>query len=289
MKINYLPGLRPKANVMVDGVDIGVGGTEMTPKLWNHIKQKIMSSKNGFKLDISLRENSNGQIGYMGIRIVGSERAACSFRAPYYQNLFSIMDVMKSNVIDQDALAQYRVWKYVEYRQGNKSFAVSITVTMMVLLRLSKHIWKRQQGGANTNCVYFRSDWGTFTVSDKENEQKGVKWDSKSNTSLASFRGALKELFGEKSLEAYTSFAIFELPQTTRQYVVNNETTEGEWCKHVFDWFHSPHLQVMSKTGIDYSKSRNRCQSEHSMILSSDPHYLRASTIAASGINKPSY
>lgn len=74
---------------MVDGVDIVVGGTEMTPKLWNHIKQRLMSSKDGLKLDISLRENSNSRIGYMGIRIAGSERDACSFRAPYYQNLFS--------------------------------------------------------------------------------------------------------------------------------------------------------------------------------------------------------
>lgn len=95
---------------------------------------------------------------------------------------------------------------------------------------------------AKTTCVYFRSEWGSFTVSDKENKQKSVKWDSKSNTSIASFRGALKKLFGEKGQEAYTSFAIFELPQTTRKYVMNKETTKEEWRKHVFDWFHSPHL-----------------------------------------------
>jgi len=45
----------------------------------------------------------------------------------------------------------------------------------------------------------------------------------------------LKILFGEKGRVASTSFVIFELPQTTRKYVVNKETTEEEWRKHVFD------------------------------------------------------
>ena len=58
----------------------------------------------------------------MGIRIVGSERDACSFRAPYYQSLFSTMEVMKNNVIDRDVFAQYWIWKNAEYGQENKSF-----------------------------------------------------------------------------------------------------------------------------------------------------------------------
>jgi len=141
-----------------------------------------MSSKDGLKLDIFLRENPNSQIGYMGIRIVGSEQDTCPFRAPYYQNLFSTMEVMKSNVIDRDVLAQSRVWKNTEYRQENKSFVVVNYSDYDGAPQTRKTYMEETAAGANTNCVYFRSEWGTFTVSDKEDKEKRSKWDSKSNT-----------------------------------------------------------------------------------------------------------
>jgi hypothetical protein len=89
---------------------------------------------------------------------------------------------MKSNVIDRDVLAQYRVWKNTEYRQENKSFVVVNYSNYDGAPQTLKIYMEETAAEANTNCVYFCSEWGTFTVSDKEGKQKRSKWDSKSNT-----------------------------------------------------------------------------------------------------------
>jgi len=146
---------------------------------------------------------------------------------------------------------EIRVWKNAEYREENKP-SVVVQHDAGDAGQFLKTYMEEETAEADANCVYYRHELEKFTIIDRGNQQNSIKWDHKSSFSLGSFRQALKKLF-DKSRGLRTTFAIFE-SGTIRKYVVNKETTEEEWRKHIYDWFHHSELQVMRSVGIDYCK-----------------------------------
>lgn len=254
------PEPRPRDSVHVRGFNLGVGGLEFVENsLWEWIKKELKSANTALQLDITLLpmetpKVTSGPVSVgTAIRMVGNKHVSTP-NTSYWRKLADEIYIMSERYLNYGKNpALFRVWEDAEARRRNGKSAI----IKYSPIDKTEDALKDFFGGVFPPIIWFRPEWGPFTIQDVDSPNAMFQWDSRPDQSLRSFRNALGDIWTDP--ESRASFCITEMKASGDRdfrYIVTKDTTEDEWRLFVFDWLHGENLAVKRNIKADYSKLR---------------------------------
>ena len=265
---------RPACNVLIgrvsggidkknqsEGVDIGFGGMEVTPELWQRVKKDTKSilskatndAPRGLWYYVEVIDHAMLDNNVIGIRLVGNHGFAHTVVGDFDRMMSEIIDLGENNVADRHLPTNFRIWRSAEHREALEDGKILRFGERDADIEALEDWFNSSE--EPTDCVHYRPEWSTFKLvrSDGE-ESESLPWDSEKAWTLDRFRGALRKLFQDlKPNFEEQSIDIYD-PQSDRRFVLASNTTEKEWRKHAYDWFSTSRLQVRVIPDLKYSK-----------------------------------
>ncbi|KAL2061168.1 hypothetical protein VTL71DRAFT_7441 [Oculimacula yallundae] len=281
MLVHYPLGtLRPAQNVQIT-TDLGYGGMEITEEFWEDIVREAESSSAHVVVKTGIPQASTEIGEEMGIRIAGSHKYRTFKRGDFEELAQGIRELSQSEVFDRATNLtstrplRFTAWLSAEERENgvshytdHRAFYYNDDEGMpnqngRGLVDALRHwfAFDHDHGKKRTNCIWFRPSWSKFTVVDNsptdhggmQIERANQTWAAMFDATLESFRTTLGLLWDDNDREFTDNFEI-HIPQGNQRFVINNQTTEDQWRKHVFDCFHDDTLIVQKSDGVNYER-----------------------------------
>ncbi|KAH6720987.1 hypothetical protein BKA61DRAFT_510071, partial [Leptodontidium sp. MPI-SDFR-AT-0119] len=273
MLVHYpLGSLRPPQSVNFN-TDLGYGGMEITQDFWDTITGYFSRySDQAFTVCGNIPPASTDLSKGMGIRLAGTHRYG-TFQPRDFTGLAKALRELSQAVIFDKAQnytsppTTFRAWYTAENRENNVDSHIFYyddndpNAPRSMALEDSLKAWFQSESiRKSTNCIWFRPEWKQFTIIDDSTSDLGdmdvdhtnETWDATVDSSLDSFRDMLVMLYGDGDDDYPENFEII-IPRTNQRFVINRQTTEDSWRKHVFDYFHHNTLIVKRSDGIPCS------------------------------------
>ncbi|KAH7400196.1 hypothetical protein BKA64DRAFT_707882 [Cadophora sp. MPI-SDFR-AT-0126] len=260
---------RPAQDVTLLNTPLGFGGMEVTEQFYNAVNKKIDNyNADGFAVCESLPPPGLALAEDVGIRLPGTERYSTFQRGDFCGLARAIRELSRTVLLDHDdsdkpALSlpdQFRVWISAADREGDgKSRLFDYAHSGDIPGALESWI-QSEDITESVRCIWFRPEWKHFTVTEQittdtadmdmdDNQGQTFQWDATEDATLQSFRTAFSTL-SEHGDDLFTENFEIIVAKRNQRFVVNSSTTEDEWRKHIFDYFHNNELRVILNDGI---------------------------------------
>jgi len=252
---------RPRGNVIIGNEnrqeDIGYGGMELSPGLWELVKKDIKEEKS---LEYSFHIENHGGLDDVGIRLVGSDRSGQAPASNYHKIQHEILQMTRnfttSGVQGTGIPENYMVWKTAEAREmiqdGNSNGLIPYFPEKDGVAQLKTFLEDERRRPGNTSCIWFRPFRPWIYVINADTPDKSVQFGA-SSPSIGRFRRSLAKLFG-LSVQEYTgAFEIYE-PYSNLRFIVSENAMGRDFQKDVFDWIRSSSIHVRRIDGLPCSK-----------------------------------
>ncbi|CZT44414.1 uncharacterized protein RSE6_04577 [Rhynchosporium secalis] len=271
MLVHYPLGtLRPAQDInLMTG--LGFGGIELNEEFWTSIVKSVQAAPGGVIGISDVPEGSKSLEKEIGVRIAGSPRYQTFERKDFESLARAIRQLSEVEVshkpqnLTSTAPTSFKAWFQPEDRENASNGCEfyyddydNTTASGKNLTESLRNWFRMEEEGKYTNCIWFRPEWKKFTIIDNtptddggmQIERANEEWDVVSHSkTLESFRAMLGILWDDDTPGLTENFEI-HVPQGDQRFVIDDQTTEDQWRKHVFDYFHDNTLIVQPNNGI---------------------------------------
>ncbi|KAG4441738.1 hypothetical protein IFR05_002781 [Cadophora sp. M221] len=270
MLVHYpLGSLRLPQNVDFN-TDLGYGGMEITQDFWDTITRYFSHYPDqAFTVCGNIPPPSTDISKGVGIRLAGTHRYGIIEQGDYSGLAETVRQLSRAVIFDNaqnqsPSPTTFRAWFTAENRENNVDSHIFYyddndphSPSSMTLEDSLKAWFQSESIAKSTNCIWFRPEWKLFTVIDNTTSDLGdmdvdhtsETWDATADSSLDSFRDMLDTLFNDGDEDYPENFEI-TIPGANQRFVINRQTTQDSWRKHIFDYFHGNTLIVKRSDGI---------------------------------------
>ena len=241
-------------SVIINGVDVGFGGMQITPSLWEMVKKHYTAYTSAPILQVTVKNRapSSTDSQMIGVRLVGSEHYAEVEAGNFEAMMKEALMGLNPWLADHKNPGQFRIWRSASDREAGENprkLNYGSSETQIAALKA----WFESES-VPTDCVQFSPDWANFRIVDAKGEKSTAVWAGTSISSISNFRMALRSLFKlEAENNQPVSFSLVE-PHSQRRFVVTKDTNSSDWHHNIYDWLHSSRLSVSLDGGVDYGK-----------------------------------
>ncbi|PMD33796.1 hypothetical protein L207DRAFT_146337 [Hyaloscypha variabilis F] len=238
-------------------IDLGYGGLELTRLLWERVTSDLNSQSSALVYILTLTPNDHQDT--IGVRMIGCVTAGHARATDYVQIHREIMGLQQF-VQNGSPPKQFRLWKTAEDREKNgKSVLINYEPEATAVQEIEKFL--NQQPGTETNCIWFRPEFGTFHFTDYGKLMNGAKIDVTGATltdSISALQNLYhkanpQELFNKADPEAREDIVLLDLHSDSR-FVLSEDTTACQFRKYVSDWFTGEEIYVQQNVKVGYRK-----------------------------------
>ncbi|PVH81376.1 hypothetical protein DL98DRAFT_654057 [Cadophora sp. DSE1049] len=271
MLVHYPLGVpRPAEDARLLNAHLGFGGVEVTEEFYNAVNKQIDNyNADGIAVCENLPPPGSAGAEEVGIRLAGTERYSTFQRGDFAGLARAIRELSRAVLLDHDdpdklALSlpdQFRVWISAEDREVDAESRLFDYAHSSDIAGALESWIESEDITDSASCIWFRPEWKHFTVTEQittdpanmdldDNQSEVIfHWDATNDATLQSFRTAFASLADDGDDTFTENFEII-VAKRNQRFVVNSSTTEDEWRKHIFDYFHNKELAVIRNDGI---------------------------------------
>lgn len=239
---------------------LGFAGMELTADIWKNTEKMVRGKPKHYIADVSPAPTGATDCG---VRLAGTHHTGLWNSQTTTTHLASEILNLCEKYLAHNALPHsITVWRSARERERFDEGCV-VEVDKVEYMGNDLQMFNDRYEGesdAPTNSYWFKANWKTFTVNDLAHpENPPVAWNPRAphkGPTMKAFREELKQLLGDHAPAGKTGFAI-TVPAVYQRFVIDDTTTEEQWCKNIFQCFLGSNLFVQR---CDITASKFCCQ-----------------------------